>query len=454
MDNIAPHSVEAEEGVLGSVLLNPALLPEIDTLLSADDFYVIRHRWVWEAISALRRRLDPIDYTTVVAELSGAGRLDEIGGAAYILNLINATPTALHAEGYAHIVSRHATRRRLLAAASSIAKLAYDTESELADALAQAEAEILAVSKQAYSEAEQIDLYDLAWAEVERAQAYAAEPGKVRGMSLWPPIDRRLGGIDMDIYAVLCARPEMGKSTLMRQMIAHILQGGGQVFYFSIEDSASVVVSAMACGMAHVSSTKLKAGTLTAEELQRYETALNKIALFDALHLYTGAITADEIRRIVQRERTHEQAIVMVDTLNRLPMRRVSDQYEKTTANSETLGNMAAGLNIPVIAIAQLNRGLFGRTDKRPRLDDLRDSGAIEEHARLVLGLHRPGYYDIDADQELAELIVLKRNFGGIGGGHQGVKMVWRPEIPAFFEVAHDDNGRKQATGRLWYEDK
>ena len=412
IEHLPPHNVEAEEAVLGSVLIDPEAIYRIN-FLKAEFFYIIKHQWVWDACGALAERHEPIDFLTVTQELAGRNQLDELGGPVYISHLINVVPTALHAEGYARIVAEHARRRALLKAASRVAELAYALDRPVDEVEAEALRALMEVPHAngqmlpaATATGEVLDLV-LDWAE------HPLAPGDVRGLATgFRALDRALGGLSPDTLSILAARPGMGKSALAFALAENIARCQQTVAIFSLEMSRRLVMARLTCARAGVNWLRVKQGLTDGDDLQRMIqelTALGHLPLHisDATDLTTAQVRA-EVARLQARQPV---SLVVVDHLGLLA--DPDDNDVRRLGNiTWALKRIAKDFHVPVLAIAQLNRGVELRQDKRPLLADLRESGRIEENADIVMMLYRERYYQPESAQDEVEVIIRKNRDG------------------------------------------
>lgn len=410
---LPPHSLEAEEAVLGSILIDPVTLDYASAHIGAPgDFYLVKHQWIWEAMLALHKRHDPIDFVTMCEELDRREQLAEIGGQAYISHLINGVPTAIHAEGYARIVANTARRRNLLKAASDVAQLAYAEERDIDEIEADALRAVFHVQRgngkmhtASHVAGEVFDLV-LAWAES------PLKPGQVRGLSAgFHALDAALGGLEQETLTILAGRPGMGKSALGFNIAENVARRGKHVAIFSLEMSRKKVMARLACGRARVNWLHVQQGTTPDADLTRLMEAIGALGelplhISDATDLTTAQVRAEVARLHVRSP----LSLVVLDHIGLLADKD-DNEVRKMGAITWALKRIAKDLGVPVLALAQLNRGVELRADKRPVLADLRESGRIEENADVVLMMYREKYYDPTANDEI-EAIVRKNRDG------------------------------------------
>lgn len=437
-EQLAPHSVEAEEAVLGAILINPDALLEVLEFLSPEAFFIVRHAWVYEAMLALYRDKQPIDYLTIVNHLEQSGRLAECGGAAWILSLINKTPSALNCEGYGRIVEHMAIRRQLIEAAGQMARAAHSEETDIDTVLENAHHAIIEVVDNRASSLETVESTQTIAYDV-RAEVVAAHdnPRELLGVSTGiPELDGVMLGIEPSLLDYIAGRPGMGKSTLLAQLADGLGQAGHNVLFFSLEMRRIPLTRRMICQRAQIPNTAARQGRLTKSELERFETEMRKtrgVFVEDR-----GGLTVLEMQSIARKyDNKYGLTAVMVDTINRV--RAVgnergndrSDQYHRLTRVSHSLADWAHNESYAVIAAAQLSRPPKGVKPRAPTLADLRDSGALEEDADVVIGIHRPFYYDPDDESKrfVAELHPLKLREGA---SDTMARLAWVADWPGF----------------------
>jgi replicative DNA helicase len=428
-----PFAREAEEAVLGAILVNPEVYYDVAHFLSAEDFYLHRNRWVWETFNGLHDQRLPIDLLTVAEELERQGRLAEAGGPAYLTALINAVPTSLHAEAYGHLVEQSATRRRLLEAANQVARLAYQSDTLIEEAVNEAEKAIFAVSerrlthelqpiKQALSE-----YYD-------RVDYLARHRDETIGVPTgFIDLDRVLAGMQPSDLLIIAGRPGQGKSAFCISAAKNASQlHKKHVALFSLEMSNEQLVQRLVAQETGIDSQRLRLGDIRDEEWPLFTQAVS--ALGDT-HIYlddTPAITPLQLR--TKCRRLHMEVgldLIIVDYLQLMTGdTRMDNRVQEVSYISRNLKVLARELKVPVLAAAQLSRAVEQRSDKKPVLSDLRESGSLEQDADIVLFIYRPDQYEADTlKKNIAEIIVAKHRNGPT---HPGIELVFRKELAKF----------------------
>lgn len=418
-ERMVPHSVEAEEAVLGSILINPDALYDVAPFLRADDFFIVKNGWIYEAILALATRQDSIDYVTVCEELRTRERLDEIGGAAYVTYLINHTPTSLYAESYGRIMERAAIRRRLLGSATDIAQVAYDEDLDIHGVIERAEASLAAATS--FHRLARVERADLVISRtLDTIDNARAGNRSVVPTGLAELDDLLAGGFTRSDLNVLAGRPGMGKTSLMLTLARYVVTALRRpVLVASLEMSKDQLMLRLVSMETGINLTKLKTGKLTDAEYARVVEAVSRI---DRWPLYlddTPGITATDLRVVARRLHGEvDLAILMVDYLQLMEAESdyQGNREQQISRVSRGLKAIARELNIPVLAISQLSREVEKRADKRPVLSDLRDSGAIEQDSDTVLLLYRDEYYNPSTTRIGQTDAILAKNRNGPTG--------------------------------------
>ena len=419
IDRMPPHSVESEEAVLGSILIDPEALYRVNAFLTGDDFYIVKHQWVWAAALALHKRREPIDFVTVTRELADRDQLDELGGPAYISHLINVVPTAIHAEGYGHIVERAALRRRMLSAASEIAQLAYDEALEIGAARDRAEQALFAIGhRRAANDFESIGAIIRAYYDqVEYRYEHRDEPLGIPTGFL--DLDKLLGGLQRSDLIIVAARPGVGKTSLMLNMALNAARRFHQrVAIFSLEMSKEQIIQRLVSSESEIDSQRLRRGDLYEADWTVFVEASNVLSECDIHVDDTPAITALQLRAKARRlHAEHGLDLIVIDYLQLMSGdTRTENRVQEISYISRSLKALARELNVPVLVASQLSRAVEQRQDKRPMLSDLRDSGSIEQDSDIVAFIYRDELYDEASESKnMAELIIAKHRNGPTG---------------------------------------
>jgi replicative DNA helicase len=431
-----PHSKDAEEAVLGAVLINPEAYYDVAQFLKGEDFYIHRHRWIWEAFTRLHERRIPLDFLTVAEDLSQAGQLAEIGGTAYLTALINNVPTSLHAEAYGRLVEETAVRRRMLDAASAIARLAYQQDSGIDAVMDEAEKAVFGISERRMTRDLQSikqvlsDYYD-------RIDQLSQRDGEIFGVPTgFIDLDRMLGGLQPSDFLIIAGRPGMGKTAFMLTAAKNAAQKHKKhVAIFSLEMSNEQLVQRLIAQETGIDTHRLRTGKLNEEEWAIFTQA---IEVLSDVHIFlddTAGLTPLQLR--TKARRLHLEFgldLVIVDYLQLMGTGgRVENRVQEVSAISRSMKILARELNIPILAAAQLSRAVEQRADKEPQLSDLRESGSLEQDSDIVMFIHRPEMYEKDTlKQNVAEIKIAKHRNGPVGS----VEMVFRGNLAKFENAA------------------
>ena len=436
LDRMVPHSVEAEEAVLGSLLIDPESIFRVSPFLHPDDFYIVKHRWVYEACLRLHERREPIDFLTVTEELEKRGQLAEIGGPAFVSYLINVVPTAIHAEGYGRIVEHTAVRRKLLQAASDIAQYAYDEAADVDDTIDKSEQALFTVSQRRQSR-DLLPISEVLRSYYERIEYLYEHRGEPLGIPTgFIDLDRLLGGLQRSDLIIVASRPGVGKTSLMLSMALSAARKYHQrVALFTLEMSSEQLVQRMVSAETGIDSQRLRLGELREDEWPLFVQASS--ALGDALMYLddTPSISALQLRSKARRlHAEHGLDLIIVDYLQLMTGdARSENRVQEISYISRALKALARELNVPVMAASQLSRSVEQRSDKKPILSDLRESGSIEQDADVVMFIYRDDVYNPDSERKnVAEIMVAKHRNGPTGS----IELYFRNNLAQFVNAA------------------
>lgn len=433
---VVPHSKEAEEAVIGSILINPEAYYDVAAFLRGDDFYIHRNRWIWETFTRLHERRSPIDYLTVSEELNQMGQLSEIGGPAYLSALINNVPTSLHAEAYGRIIEENSIRRRMIAAANEIAKLAYQEGMGIDHVMDDAEKAVFGVSERRLTRdlqpIQQVlsDYYD-------RIDQLARRGEEIFGVPTgFLDLDRLLMGLQPSDFIIIAGRPGMGKTAFMLSAAKNAAQVHKKhVAIFSLEMSSEQLVQRLISQETGIDSQRLRTGKLDEEEWPVFTHAIEVMSDTRIFLDDTPALTPLQLRTKCRRlHLEYGLDLVVVDYLQLMSSGlRVENRVQEVSYISRNLKILARELNVPVLAAAQLSRAVEQRADKEPQLSDLRESGSLEQDADIVIFIHRPEMYEKDTlKQNIAQIKVAKHRNGPVGM----VELVFRSNLAKFENAA------------------
>jgi len=434
---VAPHNREAEESVLGAIMLSAEAANLVMDKLESDDFYVPAHQAIFEAIIDLYNANQPIDALTVSDALHRKGELDRIGGAGYLSDVMDAVPTTSNIEYYAGIVEEHGLRRRLIHAGGVLGDLAIMTDQEISIVLDQAEQTVLRVAEHRVGEG-LVPMSPLLHGALETIEEMEARGSELTGLPTgFRDLDKKLGGLQPANLVVVASRPSMGKSTLVSNIATNVAIGGGTVAIFSLEMSREEIVQRLLCSTGRVDSMKLRTGQLGPQLWQKVVHAASKMYQIPVYIDDSPQLTVTDIRAKSRRlRRAHGLQLIIIDYLQLMQGSARENRQQEIAEISRSLKNLARELDVPILAVSQLNRSLESREDKRPRLGDLRESGAIEQDADIVMFIYRHEYYHPEAQDTkgLAEVIVAKHRSGSTGM----VQMTFLPEFTLFSDLGRD----------------
>jgi replicative DNA helicase len=433
-----PQNVEAEQSVLGAMMLSKDAMADVIESVRGTDFYKPAHETIFDTAVKLYNSGDPVDALTVASELQRTGDIGRVGGAEYIHTLISMVPSAASAGYYGRLVREQSILRKLVEAGTRIANLGYDAEGNEVDAVVDtAQAEIFAVTERRNSE-DYIPIGDLMERTLEEVEASSARDGRMLGIPTgFRELDELTGGLQGGQMIVIAARPAIGKSTLGLDIAraASITAGKASVI-FSLEMSREEITKRMLSAESDVKLTKLTKGPMGPndwEKLAGTAARLAKAPLFidDSPNMSLMEIRA-KCRRLKQQ---HDLQLVVVDYLQLMSSgRKVESRQQEVSEFSRALKLLAKEINVPVIAISQLNRGPEQRTEKRPMLSDMRESGAIEQDADIVILLHRDDAYDRENRPGEADFIIAKHR----AGPTDTIAVAFKKDYAHFADMRHD----------------
>ena len=435
-NKLLPQNIEAEEAVLGSLLIDPDAIIRVATFLQPDDFYVQRHNWVYAAIRDLHERREPADLVTLTDELERRAQLSEIGGPAFLTGLINATPTSIHVEYYARIVERTAILRRLIDAAGQIAKLAYQDVDDVDEVVDRAESIIFGVSEKRVSR-DLVPIRQVLDEFYDRIEYLSAHQGEIIGIPTGlADLDKLLGGFQRSDLIIIAGRPGMGKTSLALSIALQAARKWDKrVGIFSLEMSNEQVVQRLVSAETGIDSQRLRLGVIHEDEWPVFVQATSLLSNTQIHIDDTPAISALEMRTKARRLHLEYQIdLIIIDYLQLMSGGIRSDnRVQEVSHISRNLKILARELNVPVLAAAQLSRAVEQRADKEPQLSDLRESGSLEQDADIVMFIHRPEMYEKDAlKQNIAQIKVSKHRNGPVGT----IELVFRNNLAKFENAA------------------
>lgn len=435
---IPPQNTEAEAAVLGAILTNKDAMDKVADLVISDDFYRNDHQIIFRAILRLYDRRSPIDLVTLTNELDSLKQLEQVGGAAYLAELVNAVPTAIHVSHYGEIVRNKAVLRRILQAGQRISELGYEEEKEVNEVLDDAEKALFDVSHQLVKD-NFMPVSDILAASFDRIDRLHREKGLLRGVRTnFKELDNKLSGLQPSDLIILAARPSMGKTAFALNMMLNVaVKEKVTTGFFSLEMSKDQIVDRLLCAQAMVDGWKLRTGNLNEDDFPAIGMAMGALAEAPIFIDDSPMLTPIEIRTRARRLKAeHNLGLIIIDYLQLIAGSRAGsnefNRVQEVSDISRSLKALARELDVPVIALSQLNRSVENRDKKIPQLSDLRDSGSIEQDADVVMFLYRDDYYNPETERKgITDVLIRKHRNGPIGE----VELHFRPEQSRFYDV-------------------
>lgn len=441
---VPPHSIEAEQAVIGGLMLDSTAWDQVAGHVVANDFYRKNHQRIFDAISRLADNGDAVDVITLSELLEQHGELNEAGGMAYLAELAKNTPSAANVRNYAKIVRDRAVLRELISASSHIADAAYNPEgrttSELLD---HAEQLVFDIAEQgARSQKGFVSVKDLSLGAIERIEELFASDSPITGLSTgFADLDDMTSGLQSSDLIIVAGRPSMGKTSFAMNLAENAaIDRGLPVAIFSMEMSGEQLVMRMMSSLGRIDQTKVRSGKLHEDDWPRLTSAIGILSETKLFIDETPALTPTDLRaraRRLKRENP-ELGLIVIDYLQLMQVPGSGENRATEISEiSRSLKALAKELNVPIIALSQLNRSLEQRPNKRPVMSDLRESGAIEQDADLIMFIYRDEVYNEDSqDQGIAEIIIGKQRNGPIGA----IRLAFLGQYTRFENLAREYN--------------
>lgn len=441
-----PHSIEAEQSILGGLLLDNSKWDVVGDKVIEDDFYRQDHRLIYRMIARLANAGEPADVVTVAEELERIAELENAGGMAYLGELVQKTPSATNVRAYAEIVHERAVLRRLISVSGEISDSAFNPQGRTtSDLLDEAERKVFKISEsKSGQEGGPQFVNPVLTKTLERIDTLFNTTEAITGVTTgFKDLDEMTSGLQPADLVIVAARPSMGKTAFAMNLVeAALIKAEKPVLVFSMEMPADSILMRMISSLGQINQTRVRSGKLEEDDWPRLTSA---VSMLKDRPLYiddTAGLSPAEVRsraRRVAREIKQDFGMIMVDYLQ---LMQVPGMNEGRTAEiseiSRSLKALAKELNCPVIALSQLNRGLESRPDKRPMNSDLRESGAIEQDADVIMFIYRDEYYNENSeDKGIAEIIIGKQRNGPIGR----VKLSFQGQFTKFNDLSHVDYG-------------
>ncbi|MCD1261824.1 replicative DNA helicase [Paenibacillus athensensis] len=419
LDRVPPQNIEAEQAVLGAILLNGEALITAMERVTSDDFYRGSHQRIFEAMVELAEEDEPVDLITLTSRLANKQQLEDVGGVTYLSELANAVPTAANVDYYAAIVEEKSMLRRLIRTATQIVSNGYASADDIGLLLSDAEQRIMEIS-QRRSSTGFVSIRDVLMDVFERVEFLYSHKGGSTGIpSGFVDLDKMTSGFQRSDLIIVAARPSVGKTAFALNIAQNVgVRAKETVAIFSLEMGAAQLVQRMVCAEANVDANRMRTGFLEGDDWEKLTMAIGALSEAQIYIDDSPSITVADIRakcRRLQQERG--LGMILIDYLQLIHGRGKGDNRQQEVSEiSRTLKQIARELNVPVIALSQLSRGVEQRQDKRPMMSDLRESGSIEQDADIVAFLYRDDYYDKESEKKnIIEIIIAKQRNGPVG---------------------------------------
>lgn len=435
---IPPHSVESEQSILGSILLDKDAIITVSETIRPSDFYKEAHKIIYECMLKLSNKNEPIDLITLTEELKKQGHLDDVGGISYITSLSTIVPTTSNVKYYADIVKEKSVLRQLIKASNDIINLGYENSVKVEEVLERAEKRIFDISQEKASDDFKsinevlADAYDM----IEKLYTNKSD---VTGITTgFKDLNKKINGLQRTDLILIAARPAMGKTAFSLNLVQNAaLKGDASVAVFSLEMSKDQLVQRMLAAQSHVELKKIKTGTLDENDWPRIIDAMAVLSNA-SIHIDdTPGIKISELRSKCRKLKIEKGLdLILIDYLQLMEGEGNNESRQQEIAKiSRSLKIIAKELNCPVVALSQLSRAPEQRADHRPMLSDLRESGSIEQDADIVMFLYRDEYYHPDSESKnIGEVLIAKNRHGETGS----VELVWLGEVQKFADKARD----------------
>ena len=420
MDRIPPHNQEAEQSVIGAIFLEPQALITAAEILQYEDFYRVAHQKIFQTMNRLSDQGKPIDVVTVTEELSSKKELEDVGGLSYLTEIANSVPTAANIAHYARIVEEKALLRRLIRVATNIVEDGFTREDEVEALLSEAEKKMMEVSNRKNA-GDFRHIKDVLVQTYDNIELLHARKGDITGVPTgFRDLDKITAGFQRNDLIIVAARPSVGKTAFALNVAQNVATKTEEnVAIFSLEMGAEQLVMRMLCAEGNIDAQVLRTGALTAEDWRKLTMAMGSLSNAGIFIDDTPGIRINEIRSKCRRlKQEFGLGMIMIDYLQLIvgSSNGQENRQQEVSEISRSLKSLARELQVPVIAVSQLSRGVEQRQDKRPMMSDLRESGSIEQDADIVSFLYREDYYDKETEnQNMIEIIIAKQRNGPTG---------------------------------------
>ena len=419
-EKLPPQNNDAEQSLLGCLMLDKDAIVKVVDSIRPEDFYRGIHQDIYQAMFSLYERTEPIDILSVSASLKGRNKLEGIGGSEYLTTLINTVPTATHIDNYAKIVRQKKILRDLISASEEIGLSAFDESEEVDVLLDKAEKTVFGIGQRSLTQTF-LPIKEILSDTFERLDELSKNTGKLRGIATgFTDLDKILGGLQKSDLVILAARPSMGKTSLALDIARNVaVLENKPVGLFSLEMSKDQLADRLLASLANINLWNLRNGRLTQDDYSRIQHAMGSLSEAPLYIDDAGSVNVLQMRAMARRlQATKGLSLIVVDYLQLMePMNRFQSAVQQVTENSRALKLLAKELSVPVLVLSQLSRAVESRVPQIPRLADLRESGAIEQDADVVMMIYREDKYNENSLQKnIAKLLIEKHRNGPTGG--------------------------------------
>ncbi|MCX6718376.1 MAG: replicative DNA helicase [Candidatus Staskawiczbacteria bacterium] len=419
-DKLPPQNNEAEQCLLGCLMLDKDAIVKVVDFIKAEDFYKGIHQDIYQAMADLYEKSEPSDILSISSRLKERNRLEDVGGVAYLTSLINTVPTATHVANYAKIVRQKKILRDLISASQDIGLSAFDESEEVDVLLDKAEKTVFSIGQRSLTQTF-LPIKDILADTFERLDELSKNAGTMRGVPTgFTDLDKILGGLQKSDLVILAARPSMGKTSLALYIARNVaVLGNKPVGLFSLEMSKDQLADRLLAGLANINLWNLRNGRLTSDDYSRLQHAMGSLSDAPLYIDDAGSVNILQMRAMARRLQANKGlSLIVIDYLQLMePMNRFQSAVQQVTENSRALKMLAKELNVPVLVLSQLSRAVEARVPQIPRLADLRESGAIEQDADVVMMIYREDKYNENSlNKNIAKILVEKHRNGPTGG--------------------------------------
>lgn len=415
-EKIQPQNIEAEQSVLGAMLIDKDAIGKVTEILTADDFYRESHKIIFNAMLDIYNKNESVDLITVIDALRRSNKLSDIGGVAYVTSIADMVLTAANVKYHADIVAEKSVLRQLIRAATDIAVMGYESSDDVSTLVDKAEQMILNISNRKKSFVF-TPINEVLMESVQQIEKLASNKGELTGIPTgFSDLDKLTNGLHRSDFIILAARPSMGKTAFALNVVQNVaIRAQKSVAFFSLEMSKEQLVNRMLCAEANIDAQRMRTGEMRDEDWNNIWQACNTLSKAKIYIDDTAGISVMDMRSRARRLKAeHGLDLVVIDYLQLMQGSKNNDRQQEVSDISRSLKALARELGVPVIALSQLSRSVESRQIKRPMLSDLRESGSLEQDADIVAFLYREDYYNPDTENKHTELIIAKHRNGPV----------------------------------------